>query len=199
MLKQLGIRLLELDQASLSMPKETDQTGLQPDDSNLSVPSIQVSPVPTPTASPGPPDVLRDRSSNILRSRKTAVSSSDQTDRSGGVSSGVDTPNALTNLQSEKLTQQELRNQILDAAKRLRESEELTARLLQRDDENVSGALDVVFKSNTAIETTTRKMGAIARMAEGRGWMGRMWLYGYIAGLWVLALVVVFVLPKLRF
>jgi hypothetical protein len=49
------------------------------------------------------------------------------------------------------------------------------------------------------IDAAGKRMGTLRRMTEGKGWFGRMMLYAYIAGLWVLALVIVFVLPKLRF
>ncbi|KAF2462222.1 hypothetical protein BDY21DRAFT_330802 [Lineolata rhizophorae] len=54
-------------------------------------------------------------------------------------------------------------------------------------------------KNTTGMEAAERRMGTLRRMTEGKGWWGRMMLYAWIAGLWVLLLVIVFVLPKLRF
>jgi hypothetical protein len=42
-------------------------------------------------------------------------------------------------------------------------------------------------------------MGMLQRMTEGEGWWGRMKLYAFVYGLMVVLVLVVFVLPKLRF
>lgn len=39
----------------------------------------------------------------------------------------------------------------------------------------------------------------LRRMSEGKGWWGRMMIYLWIFGLWVVALGIVFLGPKLRF
>ena len=49
------------------------------------------------------------------------------------------------------------------------------------------------------MEAAQKRVGALRRLTEGRGWWGRMLMYAYIAGLMVLAILIVFVLPKLRF
>jgi hypothetical protein len=49
------------------------------------------------------------------------------------------------------------------------------------------------------MEAAQKRMGYLRTMTEGRGMIGRMLMYVWIAGLAVLALVIVFVLPKLRF
>jgi len=42
-------------------------------------------------------------------------------------------------------------------------------------------------------------MGMLRKMSEGQGWWGRIKLYAFIFGLWVVCFLVVFVGPKLRF
>jgi hypothetical protein len=42
-------------------------------------------------------------------------------------------------------------------------------------------------------------MGTLRRMTEGKGWWDRIKLYGMIAGLWLIAFLIVFVGPKIRF
>jgi len=49
------------------------------------------------------------------------------------------------------------------------------------------------------MEAAEKRIGTLRRMSEGRGLWGRLLMYVWIAGLMVLALAVVFVLPKLRF
>jgi len=54
-------------------------------------------------------------------------------------------------------------------------------------------------KNTTGMEAAGKRMGLLKRMSEGKGWWGRMMLYAWIAGLWVVAILLVFVGPKLRF
>jgi hypothetical protein len=49
------------------------------------------------------------------------------------------------------------------------------------------------------MEAAGKRMGMLRRMTEGKGWFGRMMLYAWIAGLWVVAILLVFVGPKFRF
>ena len=49
------------------------------------------------------------------------------------------------------------------------------------------------------MEAAEKRMGMLRRMSEGRGLWGRLLMYVWIVGLMVLALVVVFITPKLRF
>jgi hypothetical protein len=70
------------------------------------------------------------------------------------------------------------------------------------EDENrgsLKRAMDGLDKGAEGMEAAGKRMGVLRRMTEGKGWWGRMMLYAWIAGLWVLLLIIVFVLPKLRF
>lgn len=49
------------------------------------------------------------------------------------------------------------------------------------------------------MEGVTARMGTLTRMTEGEGWWGRVRLYGMVYGLMVVLVLVVGVLPKLRF
>ena len=54
-------------------------------------------------------------------------------------------------------------------------------------------------KNTTGMEAAGRRMGTLRRMTEGKGWLARLKIYALIALLYVVAMVIVFVLPKLRF
>lgn len=54
-------------------------------------------------------------------------------------------------------------------------------------------------KNELGLEAASRRMGHLRSLTEGKGWLGRMLLYAYIAGLAVFAILLVFVFPKLRF
>lgn len=62
--------------------------------------------------------------------------------------------------------------------------------------DNVVAALD---KNVTGMESASSRMGKLRRMTEGKGWLARISLYAWVAALWVVAILIVFVLPKLRF
>ncbi|MCJ1234069.1 hypothetical protein MMC14_002027 [Varicellaria rhodocarpa] len=54
-------------------------------------------------------------------------------------------------------------------------------------------------KNADGMVAAEKRMGMLRRMSEGKGWWGRIMLYAWIAGLWVAAILLVFVGPKFRF
>lgn len=54
-------------------------------------------------------------------------------------------------------------------------------------------------KNTDGMAAAEKRMGMLRRMSEGKGWLGRMMLYAWIAGLWFIAILLVFVGPKMRF
>jgi hypothetical protein len=69
--------------------------------------------------------------------------------------------------------------------------------------ESEKGTLDATVlgldKSVGGMEGAGGKMDQLRRETEGAGWFRRLYLYGQVAGLWVLVVLLVFVFPKLRF
>ena len=84
-------------------------------------------------------------------------------------------------------------------AQQLKASSQSFATSLEDEKDVVDGATKGLDKSELGMEAAQKRMGYLRSMTEGRGWWGRMLMYAWIAGLMVLALVIVFVLPKLRF
>ena len=70
---------------------------------------------------------------------------------------------------------------------------------LESDKGLVDHALDALDKNVTGMEVASKRIGMLRRMSEGKGWWGRIMLYAWIFGLWVVAILLVFVGPKLRF
>ena len=60
-------------------------------------------------------------------------------------------------------------------------------------------AAEGLDKNEVGMEAAQRRMGFLRRASEGRGWLGRMKMYAYIAGLAICAFLLVFVGPKFRF
>lgn len=70
---------------------------------------------------------------------------------------------------------------------------------LEEDKNTVQAAGAGLDRNERGLEAAARRMGTLRRMSEGKGWFGRMMLYAWIFGLMVVAVLLVFVLPKLRF
>lgn len=70
---------------------------------------------------------------------------------------------------------------------------------LDLDNEALTRAQEGLEKNETGLEAAGERIGLLRRMSEGKGWWGRMMLYAWIGGLWIIALALVFVGPKFRF
>ena len=92
-----------------------------------------------------------------------------------------------------------LTSSLLALAQSLKASSTAFSTSLEADTEILNRATDGLDKSATGMEAAGKRMGLLKRMSEGKGWWGRMMLYAWIGGLWVLAILLVFAGPKLRF
>ncbi|ORY63530.1 uncharacterized protein BCR38DRAFT_437071 [Pseudomassariella vexata] len=95
--------------------------------------------------------------------------------------------------------QDKLTESLLNMATALKSSSHAFATSLEGEKDILSTAGSGLEKNETALEAASRRMGFLTRMSEGEGWFGRMKLYGMIFAMMVVAILIVFVLPKLRF
>ncbi|RYO97776.1 hypothetical protein DL766_000735 [Monosporascus sp. MC13-8B] len=102
-------------------------------------------------------------------------------------------------LDHHRAEQDRLTESLVRMATALKQSSRAFATSLEDERAVLDAAGEGLARGETSLEATTRRMGALRRMSEGRGWWGRMMLYAWIFGLAVLAVLIVFVLPKLRF
>jgi hypothetical protein len=70
---------------------------------------------------------------------------------------------------------------------------------LEGDKSVVDRALAGLDKNTLNMDAAGKRMGMLRRMTEGKGWWDRVKLYGMIAGLWVIAILIIAVGPKIRF
>lgn len=82
---------------------------------------------------------------------------------------------------------------------RLKESAQGFSTAIEHDKEITEKAGEGLERNAQGMEVAGRKMGTLRRMSEGKGWWGRMMLYAWIGGLWIVAIGLVFVGPKFRF
>jgi hypothetical protein len=97
-------------------------------------------------------------------------------------------------VEREKLTED-----LLDLTKQLKGAQKNLHEGLAGERKDLRLTAQGLDKNVDEMDAAGKRMGTLRRMTEGKGWFGRMMLYAYIAGLWLLALIIVFVLPKLRF
>ncbi len=105
-----------------------------------------------------------------------------------------------TLLHTDRLTQSSLTDSLLTLAQQLRsQSESLSTTLQTSDKSYLDRALAGLDANLSGMQSASHKMGLLRRMSEGEGWWGRILLYLWIWGLWVVAVLLVFVGPKFRF
>jgi len=104
-----------------------------------------------------------------------------------------------TLLTHNRTEQESLTSSLLSMASALKNSSLAFGTSLEDEKPILDSTAKGLDKNELGLDAATRGMGRLRRMTEGRGWWGRMLMYAWIFGLWVVALVVVFVLPKLRF
>lgn len=117
-------------------------------------------------------------------------------DRSAEVSD-VTTKEAI--LDRERREQEELTEAMSKITNELKLSSLKFSEALEEDKEMTEQAAKGLSSNELGLEAAARRMGALTRMTEGKGWWGRIILYAWIYGLMVVLVLVVFVLPKLRF
>lgn len=102
-------------------------------------------------------------------------------------------------LSDNRSEQEAITTSLLSMAQALKSQSLQFGTSLELDKSLLGKATEGLGKSSTSMDSASQRMGTLRRMTEGRGWWGRMLMYAWIAGLWVLAFLIVFALPKLRF
>lgn len=103
-----------------------------------------------------------------------------------------------TLLTHNRTEQENLTTSLLSLASALKTSSLQFSSSLETEKEVLKRAEGGLDKSAQGMEAAERKMGTLRRMSEGQGWWGRIKLYGFIFGLWVVCFVLVFAGPKIR-
>ena len=107
--------------------------------------------------------------------------------------------NAETLLSHDRHEQESLTTSLLEMAKQLKQQSIHFGNTLESDQGVLDRAVSGLDRSSLGMDAASQRMGRLRRMTEGRGWWARIQLYGMIAGLWLVAFILVFLGPKLRF
>lgn len=147
-------------------------------------------PTPTPTAT------LRNR-------HTTSPSSNAKTTGSDHIPSTAAPPSKVQDteqtLSTHRAEQEDLTGSLLSLASQLKSSSQAFQTSLDSEKSVLARAVDGLDRTTGNMQAAERRMGMLRRMTEGKGWWGRMMLYAWILGLWVVAVLIVFLGPKLRF
>ncbi|KAJ4376122.1 hypothetical protein N0V83_001403 [Neocucurbitaria cava] len=102
-------------------------------------------------------------------------------------------------LSYDRSEQETLTTSLLEMAKQLKQQSVHFGDTLEGDKGVLDRAVSGLDNNTLGMDAASRRMGTLRRMTEGRGWWARLKLYGMIAGLWLIAFLIVFVGPKIRF
>ena len=171
-------------------------------------------PAPAPTSPPDlPPELstssLPTQTSQTLRNRGSAPSPDPLSARAAlfanrrkpaaEATTSVSTATAEAILDNQRAEQDQLSESILKMAGMLKASSQKFSSSLDTDKEVVEKAGEGMDKTERGMEAARGRMGTLRKMTEGQGWWGRIILYVWVYGFMVGLMVLVFVMPKLRF
>jgi len=102
-------------------------------------------------------------------------------------------------LDDHRKEQEALSEDILRLARALKDKSLSTSRLLDEDKDVLGRVGEGLDATDRNMESAGKGMGALTRLTEGKGWWGRMILFGMVYGMMLLLAVLFLTLPKLRF
>ncbi|OJI96793.1 hypothetical protein ASPVEDRAFT_36174 [Aspergillus versicolor CBS 583.65] len=177
------------------LPTTETTTTTTPSTIPPSTSTVAASSAPTPTT---PAPALRNRHHNTANPTTTATATGSSLHKPTPTSPP---PEAETEeaLSTDRLEQENLTSSLLDLATQLKSSSHAFQASLEAEKSVLARAAEGLDRTTGNLASAERRMGMLRRMTEGKGWWGRMLLYAWIFALWVVAILIVFVGPKLRF
>ncbi|KAL8657174.1 MAG: hypothetical protein Q9226_002182 [Calogaya cf. arnoldii] len=139
---------------------------------------------------------LEDSIEPKLRNRRQP---SDLPSSSSGTSTALPSNPTAQQLESHSTEQVDLTSSMVALVAQLKSSTLAFSSSLDLDNEALARAQEGLEKNESGMEAAGKRMGMLKRMSEGKGWWGRIMLYAWIGGLWIVAIALVFVGPKFRF
>ncbi|KAL8759118.1 MAG: hypothetical protein Q9199_001000 [Rusavskia elegans] len=118
---------------------------------------------------------------------------------SSGTSTALPSNPTAQQLESHSTEQVDLTSSMVALVAQLKSSTLAFSSSLDLDNEALARAQEGLEKNESGMEAAGKRMGMLKRMSEGKCWWGRIMLYAWIGGLWIVAIALVFVGPKFRF
>ncbi|CBX98713.1 hypothetical protein IAQ61_007662 [Plenodomus lingam] len=212
LIKQLNQRIYELNQLDDTESEASVQSDEDEDQFPSYAPRVKVDAGRDVTSSEGQRnEALHNAAQNLaseLRRRGKADDSEGAQAASGNslfpskpttTTGDVDRANTDALLSHDRGEQETLTASLLDMARQLKQQSIQFGSTLEGDKGILDRALSGLDKNTINMDAASKRMGTLRRMTEGKGWWDRVKLYGMIAGLWLIAFLIVFVGPKIRF
>lgn len=118
----------------------------------------------------------------------------------GATTSGFSNPDDLEKtLMNASKEHEDLTVSLVSMAAQLKQQARQFQFTLEQDKGILDRAIEGLDQNVSAMSVASKGMKTLQRMSEEQGWLGRLQLYAYIVGLWVVAILLVFAGPKLRF
>ncbi|KAK3716041.1 hypothetical protein LTR37_006771 [Vermiconidia calcicola] len=155
-------------------------------------------PAPNPQQFPQQQPELRSRNPQLQASDNRSAASTTSREQLFADRNPTNLPQNETLLSHNRSEQETLTTGLLGLARALKESSLQFSSSLETEKDVLKRAEGGLDKSAQGMEAAERKMSMLRRMSEGQGWLGRLKLYGFIFGLWIVCFLVVFIGPKLR-
>jgi hypothetical protein len=95
--------------------------------------------------------------------------------------------------------QEDITASLVNMAAQLKQQGRAMQSSLEQDKGILGRAIQGLDINLGGMEAASKNMAFLRRMSEEEGWLGRMKLYAMIFGMWLVAFLLVFVCPKLRF
>jgi len=149
-------------------------------------------------ASPEKPRDETFRSASVIRRKAGGPSTSapNATAQTTGFSSAPSTERSL--LHSSRV-HEDIAASLVGLAAQLKQQTRAFQFALDQDKGLLNRALEGLDRNLSGMEVASKNMAFLKRMSEGEGLLGRIKLYGMIFAMWIIAILLVFVGPKLRF
>ncbi|KAL8969461.1 MAG: hypothetical protein Q9183_001982 [Haloplaca sp. 2 TL-2023] len=197
LIKRLTECLHELDnQDSDDCSSESEGEDILGED----VPSETRAPEATSGASPDSPfGPSTSEQTSLEPSFRNRMNRSNQQKASSGTSTALPSDPNAQQLESHSTEQLDLTSSMVSLVAQLKSSTLAFSSSLDLDNEALARAQEGLEKNETGLDAAGKRMGTLRKMSEGKGLWGRMMLYAWIGGLWVVAILLVFVGPKFRF
>ncbi|CCU78761.1 hypothetical protein similar to synaptobrevin [Blumeria hordei DH14] len=142
--------------------------------------------------------LTKDSTENTLRAR--FIAEKNELINTSILTTGTNTSTTRETLLSHNRTEQEdLANSLLEMAQTLKTSSLAFGIALGEEKEVLMKATQGLDKNEQELEIAQKRMGLLRRVSEGKGRFGRLLMYLWVAGLAVIAVIVVFIMPKLRY
>ncbi|KAH8426226.1 uncharacterized protein LDX57_003973 [Aspergillus melleus] len=184
-----------------------EESGVEIGDGETKVPATATATAtPTTTATTTSPTSISTPTATLRNRHMTAPSSTESNAKATGFDHPSSSPVATSKgeeteqtLSTHRAEQEDLTTSLLSLASQLKSSSQAFQTSLDSEKSVLARAVDGLDRTTGNMQAAERRMGMLRRMTEGKGWWGRMMLYAWILGLWVVAVLIVFLGPKLRF